>query len=73
MGSKFDNKDKWILWKNIASTIEKNDFSCRKLNYGLTKLDKEEMKKLKSNWGKLLGIEKCSQKEYSELRKELND
>lgn len=67
---KHDQLGKWIHWKRIAKCIEKNDFSCRSLSYGLTKADKEEAVKLKEKWGKLLGIQQNT-KEMRELSKEV--
>lgn len=61
---------KWIHWKRIALCIEKNDFACRSLSYGITKADKEDMVKLKTKWGKLLGIQQNT-KELRELSKEI--
>lgn len=61
----------WVSWKRIAKTIEKNDFSCRGLQYGLTAKDKETAKHLKEKWGKLLGIEHYKTKEMKNLSKEI--
>lgn len=61
---------KWIHWKRIAKCIEKNDFACRSLSYGITKADQEDMIKLKKKWGKLLGIQQNT-KEMRELSKEI--
>lgn len=55
---------KWIHWKRIARVIEKNDFACKGLSYGLTKEDIETAKELKAKWGKLLGI----QENHKEMR-----
>lgn len=62
--------EKWIHWKRIAICIEKNDFVCRTLTYGLTQEDKNDMIKLKNKWGKLLGIQQNT-KELRELSKEI--
>ncbi|MDY3362635.1 DUF3440 domain-containing protein [Riemerella anatipestifer] len=69
--SKPDNLKDWISWKRIAKTLEKNDFACRNLQYGLTLKDREEMKVLRDKWGKLLGIENYNTKDMKELAKEL--
>lgn len=61
----------WISWKRIAITIEKNDFQCRGLQYGLTKADRETMLKLKKKWGTLLGLENYKTKEFINLAKEI--
>lgn len=62
--------EEWVSWKRIARTIEKNDFPCRGLQYGLTLKDRETMKNLKEKWGKLLGIQ-TNTKEMRELQKDL--
>lgn len=61
---------KWIHWKRVAKCIEKNDFACRSLSYGLTKADYEDMVNLKEKWGKLLGIQQNT-KEMRTLSKEI--
>jgi predicted phosphoadenosine phosphosulfate sulfurtransferase len=61
---------KWIHWKRIARCIEKNDFACRSLSYGITKADREDMIKLKEKWGALLGIQQTT-KEMRELSKKI--
>jgi len=63
---------KWIHWKRVAICIEKNDFACRTLTYGITKADKEDMIKLKEKWGKLLGIQENT-KEMRNLKKEIEN
>jgi predicted phosphoadenosine phosphosulfate sulfurtransferase len=63
-----ETNGKWIHWKRIAKVIEKNDFSCRSLSYGITKTDREDMVKLKNKWGKLLGIQENT-KEMRNLKK----
>ena len=67
-----ETNGKWIHWKRIARCIEKNDFSCRSLSYGLTKSDKDDVIKLKKKWGKLLGIQ-TNTKEMRTLKKEMED
>lgn len=47
---------KGIHWKRIARCLEKNDFACTSLSYGLTLDDIEDAKKLKKEWNKTLGI-----------------
>lgn len=69
--SKPDDLRQWVSWKRIARTIEKNDFSCRGLQYGLTVKDRETMIMLKEKWGKLLGIEHHKTKEMKQLSKEI--
>lgn len=69
--SKVDNLSDWVSWKRIARTIEKNDFACRGLQYGLTLKDRQTMIELKNKWGKLLGIEHHKTKEMKELSKEI--
>jgi len=66
------NLHEWISWKRIARTIEKNDFACRGLQYGLTVKDRETIINLKAKWGKLLGIQQGT-KEMRELTKELEN
>lgn len=68
--SKYDSLGKWIHWKRIARCIEKNDFSCRSLSYGLTATDREEIVKMKKKWGNLLGIQQTT-KEMRELSKQI--
>lgn len=62
---------KWIHWKRIAICIEKNDFACRSLTYGITDEDKKDMVKLKDKWGKLLGMEHYKTKEMRTLANEI--
>lgn len=69
---KLADNGKWIHWKRVAICIEKNDFACRTLTYGLTLEDKKDMIKLKSKWGKLLGIQENT-KEMRNLKKELEN
>lgn len=71
--SKSENLSEWVSWKRIAKTIEKNDFPCRGLQYGLTLQDRETMQKLKNKWGKLLGLEHYQSKEMKELKKEIEN
>jgi predicted phosphoadenosine phosphosulfate sulfurtransferase len=71
--SKTESLADWVSWKRIARTIEKNDFPCRGLQYGLTLQDRETMQKLKKKWGALLGIEHYQTKEMKQLQKELDD
>jgi predicted phosphoadenosine phosphosulfate sulfurtransferase len=61
----------WVSWKRIARTIEKNDFQCRGLSYGLTLEDRKTMQKLKKKWGRLLGLEHYSDKPMKNLSKEI--
>lgn len=70
--NKYARTGKWIHWKRIARCIEKNDFSCRSLSYGLTKSDEQDMKQLKSKWGKLLGIQ-TNTKEMRDLKEKLEN
>lgn len=67
---KYDESGKWIHWKRIARCIEKNDFACRSLSYGLTQADIEVIKRMKKKWGKLLGIQQNT-KEMRQLSKEI--
>jgi predicted phosphoadenosine phosphosulfate sulfurtransferase len=69
--SKAETLREWVSWKRIARTIEKNDFPCRGLQYGLTLQDRETMQKLKTKWGKLLGLEHYQTKEMKELKKDI--
>jgi len=62
----------WVSWKRIARTIEKNDFQCRGLSYGLTQEDRKTMQKLKTKWGKLLGLEHYTDKAMKELSKQID-
>jgi len=52
----FRDNGRWIQWKRIARCIEKNDFVLTGCNYGITKQDKIDYKKLKVRWGKLLDV-----------------
>lgn len=49
-------KGKGIHWKKIARCIERNDFACTSLSYGLTNADIEVAKQLKKEWSDNLGI-----------------
>jgi predicted phosphoadenosine phosphosulfate sulfurtransferase len=61
----------WISWKRIARVLEKNDYPCTGLQYGLTLKDRETMIDLKKKWGKLLGIEKHNTKAMKNLAKNI--
>jgi len=63
---------KGIHWKRIAKCLEKNDYSCRTLSYGLTIPDREEIKQLKKQWGNFLGIQTHT-KEMRLLKKEIEN
>lgn len=71
--SKSKSLESWVSWKRIAITLEKNDFQCRGLQYGLTLKDRETMQRLKSKWGSLLGIEHYKNKEMINLKNELEN
>ena len=62
----------WIHWKRIARCIEKNDFACHMLSYGLTKTDKDEIRELKKQWGESLGIQ-TNRKDLRIFKKELEN
>lgn len=66
------NENGWISWKRIARCIEKNDYACHYLSYGLTITDKEEILVLKKKWGKLLGLQ-TNRKDLRELHKEIEE
>jgi predicted phosphoadenosine phosphosulfate sulfurtransferase len=51
---------KGIHWKKIAKCLEKNDFACTSLSYGLTNDDIEDAKKLKKEWKDSLGIQETT-------------
>jgi len=53
----FVETGKWIHWKRIARCLEKNDYACKSLSYGLTIPDFEEIIILREKWGKFLGIQ----------------
>jgi len=61
---------KGIHWKRIAKCIEKNDFICRSLSYGVTLADKEDVNILKEQWGNNLGLQQNT-KELRKLSKEI--
>jgi predicted phosphoadenosine phosphosulfate sulfurtransferase len=63
---------KGIHWKRIAKCLEKNDYSCRSLSYGLTLSDKKEIKLLKKEYGDLIGIQTHT-KEMKLLKEELDN
>lgn len=63
---------RWIQWKRIARCIERNDFALTGCNYGITKADKRDMRKLKEKWGDLLGIPTRT-KPMRKLKEELKD
>lgn len=71
--SKPEKLEEWVSWKRIARTVEKNDFPCRGLQYGLTLQDRETMQKLKKKWGKLLGLEHYQTKEMKNLNQKINE
>jgi predicted phosphoadenosine phosphosulfate sulfurtransferase len=48
---------KGISWKRIAKCIEKNDFICKGLSYGITKADIEEAKIIKHEFGEASGFQ----------------
>ncbi|MEM1123328.1 MAG: DUF3440 domain-containing protein [Bacteroidota bacterium] len=68
---KFKNNQEWLSWERIAKTIEKNDFQCGGLQYGLTNADRDEMILLQKEFGKFLGIENYKIKSMQKLAKEL--
>ena len=47
---------KGIHWKKIAKCLERNDFACTSLSYGLTSTDIEDAKILKQQWQESLGL-----------------
>ena len=51
---KLENQKKAISWRRIARAIEKNDFYLRRLSFGQTKTDDDELKKLIHSWDNLL-------------------
>lgn len=52
--SKLENQKKAISWRRIARAIEKNDFYLKRLSFGQTKTDNEELKRLIHKWDNLL-------------------
>ncbi|GAF79062.1 unnamed protein product, partial [marine sediment metagenome] len=50
-------KGKGIHWKKLAKCIERNDYPCRSLEYGLTISDLYEIRKMRKEWGGMLGIQ----------------
>lgn len=51
---KLENQKKAISWRRIARAIEKNDFYLRRLSFGQTKSDDNELKRLIHKWDNLL-------------------
>ncbi len=51
---KLENQKKVISWRRIARAIEKNDFYLRRLSFGQTKTDDEELQRLIHTWDNLL-------------------
>ena len=51
---KLENQKKVISWRRIARAIEKNDFYLKRLSFGQTKTDNEELKRLIHSWDNLL-------------------
>ena len=51
---KLENEKKVISWRRIARAIEKNDFYLRRLSFGQTKTDNEELQRLIHTWDNLL-------------------
>lgn len=70
-GVRFNSEKEWLSWERIARTIEKNDFQCGGLQYGLTNADRDEMILLQKSFGKFLGIENYQMKSMQKLAKEL--
>lgn len=70
-GKKYNSEKEWLSWERIARTIEKNDFQCGGLQYGLTNADRDEMILLQKSFGKFLGIENYKMKSMQKLAKEL--
>lgn len=66
------NKKPQAHWRKIAKTLEKNDFSCRTLSYGITLADEDDMRELKKQYGKLLGIQTHT-KEMRNLKEKLDN
>lgn len=71
--SKPTRLEDWVSWRRIAITLEKNDYQCRNLQYGLTVRDRETMIKLKNKWGRLLGLEHYKNKEMQKLKNEIEN
>ncbi len=51
---KLENQKKAISWRRIARAIEKNDFYLRRLSFGQTKSDDNELQRLIHKWDNLL-------------------
>lgn len=52
--NKLENQKKVISWRRIARAIEKNDFYLKRLSFGQTKTDDEELMRLIHKWDNLL-------------------
>ena len=52
--SKLENQKKVISWRRIARAIEKNDFYLRRLSFGQTKMDEDQLNTLIHKWDNLL-------------------
>lgn len=51
---KLENEKKAISWRRIARAIEKNDFYLKRLSFGQTKNDEQELINLIHKWDNLL-------------------
>ncbi len=51
---KLENQKKAISWRRIARAVEKNDFYLRRLSFGQTKSDDNELQRLIHKWDNLL-------------------
>lgn len=51
---KLESQKKVISWRRIARAIEKNDFYLKRLSFGQTKTEEEELLKLTHKWDNLL-------------------
>jgi len=49
-----ENRRKVISWRRIARAIEKNDFYLKRLSFGQTKMDNNELVNLTHKWDNLL-------------------
>ena len=52
--SKLETQKKVISWRRIARAVEKNDFYLRRLSFGQTKMDEEQLQELIHKWDNLL-------------------
>lgn len=62
----------WHNWKGIAKALEKNDYCLSTRQYGLTKVDEEELYELAVEFGASLGIENLPKYQLEKLNTKID-